>query len=613
MRLAKRLAVVSLLLLACAHARAQPFDPNTVTRRYVVVRDGEVLGEQLVADVDPKTMRVRWSLEIEGRHTKLDAGYALGNDNHPAWIETVGHDAFGRPVDERFVRTRREANWHTRGERGRRRTRRPHFYLSFDRVPEEYALLTRALLAAPKRTLPLLPSGRAKLTQLGELDLASGRGTTRVRGYGILGLEHVPVEVWLGPDASLVALAHADYTVVRDRWQSAAARFEAERRRRALERQQTWAQQLRRSVPTTLAIVNADVFDPTRQIALPAQTVLITGDRVSTVGPTAEIRIPPDSRRLDARRALLLPGLWDLDGRTKPPDGLLHLAAGVTSIGSRDHADPRRTHWLDPATGTLGPRVHHVVAHEFRLNDPCVSPSDPPPTTPWLEASQFRVGFVTAAQDVPVDQRICIGHDLAFVVLHELVSSTAGAAWTALSPTVRLPLAGIEHALLSRPREPSPGFARITPRLPLLVRRALAGGALVPAPSKASGSAYSARRQQFTTLLEAVSRWHEDGLPLIPTSGGGLPGFALHRTLEQLVAAGLSPAQALALATLESAKRAGLDHEVGSVEPGKLADLVLARGDPLSNIAELGRVEWVVLGGEILHASDLYAAVHVSE
>jgi imidazolonepropionase-like amidohydrolase len=89
--------------------------------------------------------------------------------------------------------------------------------------------------------------------------------------------------------------------------------------------------------------------------------------------------------------------------------------------------------------------------------------------------------------------------------------------------------------------------------------------------------------------------------PVLPL----VPGFALQGELEQLVAAGLSPAQAIAAATGNAAAAMGRDPELGTIATGKVADLVLLGADPLADIRNTRQITAVILRGRLLDRSAL--------
>lgn len=76
------------------------------------------------------------------------------------------------------------------------------------------------------------------------------------------------------------------------------------------------------------------------------------------------------------------------------------------------------------------------------------------------------------------------------------------------------------------------------------------------------------------------------------------PGVALHRELELLVSAGISPLDVLTLATRNGAEALGIADETGTIEVGKRADLVVLSEDPLISISNTRSIELVVLRGE---------------
>ena len=108
--------------------------------------------------------------------------------------------------------------------------------------------------------------------------------------------------------------------------------------------------------------------------------------------------------------------------------------------------------------------------------------------------------------------------------------------------------------------------------------------------------------------LRLVGDMHRRGIPI----GAGtdtpinysLPGFGLHEELEMLVEAGLAPIEVLRAATIRPAEFFGLDGEMGRIEPGMRADLVLLSADPLVEISNTRRIEAVVARGRLLSGSE---------
>jgi Amidohydrolase family len=82
-----------------------------------------------------------------------------------------------------------------------------------------------------------------------------------------------------------------------------------------------------------------------------------------------------------------------------------------------------------------------------------------------------------------------------------------------------------------------------------------------------------------------------------------VPGYAVHAELEMLVEAGLTPLQAIQTASLNVAQAWGKDNDYGSVEKGKIADLVIVRGDPRRNISDTQNVEKVFIEGTAMDIS----------
>ena len=137
--------------------------------------------------------------------------------------------------------------------------------------------------------------------------------------------------------------------------------------------------------------------------------------------------------------------------------------------------------------------------------------------------------------------------------------------------------------------------------------------ALVPAASRARWERLPLASPQFDrTRPRAFLAWafgavrllHEGGVQLLAGTDVGnpflFPGASLHRELELFVQAGLTPHDALRSATLNPARFLNATDSLGTVAPGKLADLVLLDADPLTDIRNTRRITLVVLDGRVV-------------
>ena len=120
-------------------------------------------------------------------------------------------------------------------------------------------------------------------------------------------------------------------------------------------------------------------------------------------------------------------------------------------------------------------------------------------------------------------------------------------------------------------------------------------------------------REKFVAHeLDIVRKMHAAGIQFIagtdaPAGVDLLPGISLHLELQRFVAAGFTPLEALQTATVNPAKFLGKTAEFGTVEQGKMADLVLLKANPLVDIANTRTVVGVVADGRYLSQEDLEA------
>ncbi len=111
----------------------------------------------------------------------------------------------------------------------------------------------------------------------------------------------------------------------------------------------------------------------------------------------------------------------------------------------------------------------------------------------------------------------------------------------------------------------------------------------------------------FAKDMQVVDEMKRDKVPILAGTDGDYTqgGDALHGELELLVQAGLTPHQALQSATRDAASFMGVSNTVGTVEPGKIADLVLLDANPLINISNTRHIDTVFLHGRLFKTSEL--------
>jgi imidazolonepropionase-like amidohydrolase len=112
-------------------------------------------------------------------------------------------------------------------------------------------------------------------------------------------------------------------------------------------------------------------------------------------------------------------------------------------------------------------------------------------------------------------------------------------------------------------------------------------------------------------MLELTGLLYRSGIP-IEAGTDNMAGFALEHELELEVQAGIPPAQVLQNATLNAARIMSMDNDLGSIAPGKLADMVLVDGDPTTNISDVRKTAVVVKDGIVYKPAELYTELGIT-
>lgn len=401
-----------------------------------------------------------------------------------------------------------------------------------------------------------------------------------------------------------------------------------------------------------IALVNGRVIDGTGTPAHLGWTVLIQGTHILAVGP--DIEIPDGTYVVDLAGKTILPGMFDMHGHLYSYNGQnqifesiayprLYLAGGVTTIFTAGEMEPESAIALreDINNGqAIGPQILTAGPYFSGGN-----------TASWMLKAgsseemlalynqwSSRIDGVKFYTRIPEDQFKVIldaAHADGLIVTGHLESIPALRA-------IELGIDGLEHGLFGMseffPKGTSfevqycaisqldmtsasvvevvdalvqhqtyldPTIVVFQPELadfkPLAedwekyLDESVRDSILVSIQSmKQSGECLQIaleKQAQFVKMVHDRGGLIVTGTdPVIPIL---LPGYSLHRELENLVNAGLTPLEAIQAATLNSAIAIRLDSEKGSIAPGKIADLVIVDGNPDINITDIGNTVMV--------------------
>jgi hypothetical protein len=118
-----------------------------------------------------------------------------------------------------------------------------------------------------------------------------------------------------------------------------------------------------------------------------------------------------------------------------------------------------------------------------------------------------------------------------------------------------------------------------------------------------------AGKANIEMFLKIIGELHGAGLDIVAGTDQVVPGHSLRRELELYVQAGFTPMEAIQAATIVPARVMKMDKESGTVEAGKVADLILVNGNPLENIRNLRNADLVITKGRLFETAKLWQSV----
>jgi hypothetical protein len=608
----------------------------------------------------------RESFVLRGQVFETDSASHVGSDGMLDRVTIRGFTPNGDAA-ESFVVAGGRATWKSPVDGASAAYSAPALYVAFGGPIDVTAALVEILIASPGRSLVLLPAGRARAEPIGTAIVGDAAARRTLTAYAITGLTNTPIPIWMDDSGKLFGLIGA-LSWIRSGFEAQEPRLQKIQDEALARRSPAIAKSLLKTPSGPVAFTHVRAFLAGDHFA-EDQTIVVERGVIIQAGAARQVTVPPGAQIVDGNGKTLVPGLWDCHMHfSDDASGPALLSLGITSV--RDPGNNNSLTLARAARRARGdllsPRVYPSVlidgkgpntaqvASVANSQDEALAITRKAKSDGFIAIKLYGTlnpGWVraTAAEahrlglhvhgHLPAGMRpsqaIDDGYDeithIYFVMMQampdDVVAQSNGMA-RFLGPgqyakdvkldaepmksliakmaqrkiTVDPTLVVAESLYVPENGDLSPAYAPFVGTLPPAVERGFRQGGFVMPP----GVTRADFRASFAKLSALVGELHKAGVPIVAGTDGS--GMELVRELELYVAAGFTPAEALASATIETARLVGADARTGSIGVGKAADLVLVDGDPSLRIGELRHTRIVMMDGKLMDANALRAA-----
>jgi imidazolonepropionase-like amidohydrolase len=662
--LATLLATCASVAVAEPTPKEQLLVPPADATHYVVVSTAGKHGDAYMWTLPDGRLAFRDSILLRGLVFETDQTMRIGADGMPAEVVIRGVTPQGDAA-ENFSIADGSAKWVSQVDQGTTPYSSPAYYLASGGTFLSVAPEIDRLLAAGQSGLTLLPSGRATFDKVTSVEVDGPQGKKQVDLVMVKGVGQSPIPVWTQKGKFFAQLYGLD--VFPAGYETNATKLQAAQDAAIAAMAPATAKKLLTSdAKRPVLFSNVKMYDADKRQFLGGRYVLTQDGKIVSVGASAPAKLPAQTRVIDGKGKTLVPGLWDShmhigdDFQTvselalgvtscRNPGGPIELevsqrerrnagtllapecwdsvivdqkgplvAQGSLAVSNEDETlaavrkiaanhltavkfyTSMKPEWIAPGARLahqLGLHVHGHIPAGMRTLDAINAGYDeithiyfatmqamPQEVVDKANTTMRLLGPGKYFKDVDLDAEPM-----------KTVIATMAKKQIVLDPT----LVVVENVLMADAGKPGAAYAPYVGTVPATVERGFKSGHIPYLPGMTRDTAQAS----LDHMGEYVAKLYRAGVPIVAGTDGYGP--ELVRELELYVKGGLTPAEALATATIIPARNVKADKRTGSIEVGKEADLLLVDGDPERNVGDLRHVDQVMSDGYLMDGNAL--------
>jgi imidazolonepropionase-like amidohydrolase len=653
----KLLSFFACFLCAASHAQ------TTDTAKYSVVTAGKIAGIQTNFSKGNNEYFYHFEFNDRGRGPSLNTHIKTNNKGIVVLQEISGVDYFKNKVQEKFEVKNGKAAWKNKFE-NETVVFNGQLYSAINGTPGEAELTYKILYAQPANKIAVLPSGTISCKKVKELPVTGENNNNQlVQLISFSGLGGPPSYNWYTKDGKYFGSLSDWSSIILQGFEKNIEPLLAIQKEFENNFFTHLAQTVTEKISTGIAIKNITVFNAAEGSTFINATVLIKNNRIEKTGNALYTPIPAGYKIIDGTGKFLMPGLWEMHGHFFMDNGPMMMAQGVTNLRDMGNNDElwnvkKRidkdsilgpqinivSGFIDKAgefaapTGaiinTLDEGIKAIEAYKQKgctqiklyssINPEWVKPMAAKAHSLGMRVCGHIPAFMTASKAVAagydeithlnmlmlnffgdtVDTRNMsrfklVGNkgytiDVNGAAVKNFVQQLKEKNIT-LDPTINI----FEGMFTDMPGKLAKAYLPVAAYLPAETKRYAMAGSFIDADSLAG--AYT---KSFTTMKKLLKMLYDNGITILAGTDGGI----VQHELEIYSECGIPNYDVLRMATYWPAKVHGLLDDYGTVDAGKIANLILIDGDPKKNMKDIRKIFLTIKEGKLYYPKKIYTA-----